>query len=191
MSNNKIFFVRHGESENNVLEVDSTKLENKNQFGLTENGREQIETEAKKFNDFDLIISSPFRRAIESARIFAQTSHCDVIEDELLREVDLGDLELRTYKETNEWFKQNGSNESLAPPNGESLIDAKQRTSSSIKKLNQSYTNKRILIVTHGHIVLFLQELLIENFNRQHALDNYDDCESRKVVVITPKNYIR
>ena len=64
MTQNHFFAIRHGESENNVLGIDSTKLENKYQFSLSEHGRKEIEIEAERFKDFDLIISSPFRSCL-------------------------------------------------------------------------------------------------------------------------------
>ena len=192
MNRNNISIVRHGESENNVLEIDCSKLENRDLYGLTERGRKQIGTEARKFKEFDLILTSPFRRAVETADIFALNSQCEVIEDELLKEVDYGDLELCAYKESNAWFVENGSDDSIPFPNGESFLDAKQRTDEFLKVVNQTYLNRKILIVTHGHIVLFLLELLTENFDMHRALDNYDDNESRKVVeIIRAKNFIR
>jgi broad specificity phosphatase PhoE len=94
---NKYFIVRHGESENNILEIDCSKLENKDKFGLTEKGKKEAESEAQKYRNLDLIITSPFRRTKEAAMIFAKTSQCEVIEDELLSEVDFGDFELCKY----------------------------------------------------------------------------------------------
>lgn len=184
MIQNKIFIVRHGESENNLLEIDCSKLENKDMFGLTEAGKRQIENGAKKYKDFDLIITSPFKRSVETANIFALYSKCKIVEDILLREVDYGDLELCSYEESDAWLKENGNDDSVPFPNGESLLNAKQRAVEFLNKLNQTHSNKRILIVTHGHIVLFLQELLDKNFDMQYALDNYDDNDSRKVIEI-------
>ncbi len=184
MTRNKIFIVRHGESENNLLEIDCSKPENKDMFGLTEAGRKQTEKEAKKIDDFDLIITSPFRRAVETANIFASYSHCEIIENELLSEVNYGDLDLCSYKKSAAWHEENGSDNSVPFPNGESLLDVKQRAIDFLQWLNQSYSEKKILIVTHGHVVLFLQEILDENFDMQHALDNYSDDESRKVIEV-------
>jgi len=181
---NKIFIVRHGESENNLQGIDCSKLEHKYKFGLTETGQRQTESEAKNFDDFDLIITSPHRRAVETANIFARYSHCKVIENELISEVNYGDLDLCPYEKSDIWFKDNGSDESNPFPNGESLIDVKERTAKFLQWLNQAYSEKKILIVTHGHIVLFLQELLDENFERQKAIDTYDDDESRKVIEV-------
>lgn len=184
MLQNKIFIVRHGESENNLQGIDCSKLEHKDKFGLTEAGKRQTESEAKNFDDFDLIITSPHRRAVETANIFASYSHCEVIENELISEVNYGDFDLCIYEKSDIWFKDNGSDESNPFPNGESLIDVKERTAKFLQCLNQAYSEKKILIVTHGHIVLFLQELLDENFERQKAIDTYDDDKSRKVIEV-------
>ena len=183
MIQNHLFIVRHGESENNLLRIDSAKLENKDKFGLTEKGIECAKAEANKYTDFDLVLSSPLRRARETAIIFAKASNCEVIENDLLNEVDHGDLELCSYDETDTFFKSH-NDESVSFPNGESLLDAKQRTSAFLQQIDQEYSEKKILIVTHGHIVLFLLELLLPNFDRQAALENYDDSGSRQVVEV-------
>ncbi len=183
MSNNHFFIVRHGESENNLLCIDSSKLENKNQFGLTKKGRKEMQLQAQKFNNFDFIITSPFRRAKESAQIFSKTSKCEVIENVLLREVYFGDFELCKYELSDEFFEKH-KDESVPFPNGESLLDAKKRAIKFIKEINQIYQNKKILIVTHGWIALFLQEQLDDNFNLQQVVNDYDDNNSREVIEI-------
>ena len=182
MLQNKFFIVRHGESENNLLEIDSSKLENKGQFGLSEKGREETKIEAKKFKDFDLIISSPFRRTKETAMFFAQTSQCDVIENELLREVCVGDFELCKYEKSDAFFDRHGD-ESIPYPNGESLSDAKNRAIDFLEQANRTYKDKKILVVTHGWIVFYLMEYTCENFDREEYLKEYN--EERKVVEIS------
>lgn len=179
MSKNTFFVIRHGESENNILKIDSSKLENKSQFGLSAKGRKEIEEEAKKFKDFNLIISSPFRRTKETADIFAKSSKCEVIEDKLLREVDVGDFELCKYELSDAFFETRNDN-SIPFPNGESLLDAKNRAIDFLEQTNQSYKDKRILIVTHGWIVFFLIVITDKNFDSEKYLKEYD--ESRKVV---------
>ncbi len=174
MFKNNFFVIRHGESENNILQIDSSKLENKNQFGLSKKGRQKIQIEARKFKDFDLIISSPFRRTKETAIIFAKTSKCEVIENELLREVDVGDFELCKYEESDAFYEEHGD-ESIPYPNGESLLDAKNRTTKFLELTDQRYNDKKILIVTHGWIVFFLLKITDKNFDSEEYLNNYDE----------------
>lgn len=181
MIQNNFFIVRHGESENNLLGIDSSKLENKDQFGLSEKGKTKTKLEAKKYTDFDLIITSPFRRAKETAMIFAQNSQCDVVENELLSEVYVGDFELCKYELSDAFFEEH-NDESVPYPNGESLLDAKNRAIKCFEQINQTYKDKKILIVTHGWIVLFLIEYTNKDFDRETYLKEYD--EAREVVEI-------
>src|SRR3989339_33844 len=171
MIQNIFFIVRHGESENNLLGIESTLLQNKDQFGLSENGKKQTEIEAKKFKDFDIIISSPFRRAKETAFIFAQHSKCKVIEDNLLCEVCVGNFELQKCKKIDSFSEKYGEEASF--PNGESLLDVKNRAIKFFEQINQTYKNKKILIVTHGWLVLYLIEYTDKGFNREKYLKEY------------------
>ena len=145
---------------------------------MSESGIRETEIEASKFEDFDLVISSPFRRARETATIFAEVSQCDVVENELLREVDVGDYELCKYETSDSFLEKHG--ESIPYPNGESLSEARSRTIEFFEQTNQTYNNKRILIVTHGWIVFYLIEHTDETFDAKNYLDDYD--EARQVV---------
>ena len=105
---NDFYLVRHGESENNILAIESSKMENKKEFGLTHKGKTITLREARNYTQFNLIISSPFRRALETARIFANFSNCKIIEENLLREVDVGDFENQAYSQSEKFLKKKG-----------------------------------------------------------------------------------
>jgi len=170
---NHYFIIRHGESENNVLEVESGNLKNKDQFGLTENGKKYTKKEAEKYRDFDVIFSSPFRRARETAEFFAQTSNCKIIEDVRIREVDVGDFELQDYKYVENFYKENSND--VPCPNGESPEDTKIRTIEFIEDINQKFKDKKILIVSHGYNVHQILKYLIKNFNWQEYLETHNN----------------
>ena len=146
--NNNYYIVRHGESENNVTDTESSKLENKDQFGLTQIGKETMEKEAKNYNDFDIIYTSPFRKAKETAKIFAEYSKCPCTEDLRLREVDMGDFELQGYAKTDQFRSENSKH--IPFPNGESLADTEKRVIEFFNENNQKHKNMKILIVGHG-----------------------------------------
>ena len=46
MISNTYYIVRHGESENNVLEIESSPMKNKDLHGLTEKGKKEVCEEA-------------------------------------------------------------------------------------------------------------------------------------------------
>jgi len=101
-----------------------------------------------------------------------------VIENELLREVDVGDYELCTYEISDAFLEKHG--ESIPYPNGESLPDARGRTIKFFEQVNQTYSSKKILFVTHGWIVFYLIEHTDKTFDAKRYLDDYD--EARKVI---------
>lgn len=160
---NNYFLVRHGESENNVLNIESSHLKNKDQFGLTENGKKYTQKEAQKYKNFDHIFSSPFRRAYETAEIFAQASHCKVIQDERIREVDVGDFELQDYEIVDQFYRDNPDN--IPCPNGESLEEVKVRSLNFFEEINKKYKDKKILIVSHGYNVHQILKHIVKGFN--------------------------
>ncbi|MEM0140376.1 MAG: 2,3-diphosphoglycerate-dependent phosphoglycerate mutase [Ferroplasma sp.] len=83
-------FVRHGESTTNVQNILSDDVD-KNP--LTDRGRKQVERTAKQLKGlkFDGIISSPVKRAYETAEIISEYTGTDISIDERLREVALGE----------------------------------------------------------------------------------------------------
>lgn len=119
---NTFYFVRHGQAKHNELGIDSYDFEIQKQHGLTEQGRRDVEKEAKRYTDFDYIYSSPFRRTKETAEYFAQTSSCKIILDDRLKEWD----------------------------HKESLHDVQSRIIDFIQEVDSQHKNKKILIVSHG-----------------------------------------
>lgn len=158
MLQNDFYIVRHGESENNVLEIESSKIEHKDLHGLTDQGRKEVENQAKIYDSFDVIITSPFRRTKETAAIFAKYAHCEVIEDDRLCEVNAGDYELCTYKFTDDHSREFG--EDVPYPNGESLQQARDRHLDFFKEINQRYSKQSVLIVAHGYGVKDIVEYI-------------------------------
>ena len=143
--------MRHGESESNTKGVINSHDENK--YQLTQSGREQVNT--SNINDkVDLIITSPFKRAIETAEIAAEQLGIDkskIITDDKLREIDMGDWDGKTWDEFFENTKEGIAWGVFAKPyNGESRKDLKIRSQELLTKLESKYKDKTILLVTHG-----------------------------------------
>src|SRR6476661_792380 len=91
-----VYFVRHGESEANVLNVFSNR--GVTAHGLTRRGREQVERLATKLAGirFGTFYCSPIRRATESADVLAVHLGITYETTEALREYDVGDYEGRS-----------------------------------------------------------------------------------------------
>lgn len=82
----------HGESETNVHKLFTCRRLDPD---LTDNGRQQIMATVTFYRDAGIrgIISSPARRAVQSAEILGLALGLGVTTDDALLEVDLGDLE--------------------------------------------------------------------------------------------------
>ena len=85
----KIYLVRHGQSESNVMGRYNYVNEDLNETGIkqAEDLREKI-----KDIDYDIVISSPLVRALHTARII-NTNNKEIITDERLVERKHGSLE--------------------------------------------------------------------------------------------------
>lgn len=171
--NNEIYIVRHGESENNVLRIECCKLKDKDMYGLTEKGKAATQKEAEKYRDFDIIISSPFRRTMETAAFFAETSEVKIVEDERLAEWDTGDRHLKSYDEVD--IKEASLKDDEPFPNGESKNQALARVMELFEEVKKEHQGKKVLIVTHGFGVEGLLERLEEGFEWESHGKEYNE----------------
>ncbi len=151
---NKYFVMRHGGTEGNDKEVVS--FANQADDNLTKKGKAQVEKTAGDLSDkkIDIIITSPFTRTKETAeivRLKLGLSKEAVIEDERLHEINPGDYDGKNWDEYHkyiysigpDWFERK-------IPNGESLADVQKRVGAALYDLENKYSGKNILIVTHG-----------------------------------------
>ncbi|MBH0162519.1 histidine phosphatase family protein [Fictibacillus sp. 26RED30] len=129
---------------------------------LTAEGEQQAKELAVflEGQDFDCVISSPFKRAIDTIKPYAELNNRTIKVDERLAERILSieddpnwrdNLE-RTYKE-----------EHLKFPGGESTFEAKQRITSFINDL-QAKSYNSVLIVTHGNLLSLMINLYDSSF---------------------------
>ncbi|MEQ4205759.1 histidine phosphatase family protein [Actinopolymorpha sp. B17G11] len=97
----RILYVRHGENLANTLHQLSHKVVD---HPLTDHGRDQAEQLARRLADqswlYDAeIVSSPSRRAQETAQVIAAKLDLSIGTDERLREIDVGALDGRSDQE--------------------------------------------------------------------------------------------
>ncbi|MEK9147587.1 MAG: class I tRNA ligase family protein [Patescibacteria group bacterium] len=157
-NNNTFYFVRHGESENNVLDILSN---DKNKNHITAKGIEQIEKAANKLKKekIDFIISSPILRTRESAEIIAKITGAKLEFNDEFREIEYGEYNnKKTISYIEYWNKDKKINKvanlnrfyNIPPKNGENFQNLKKRMFKAIENINKKYKNKRIVIVSHA-----------------------------------------
>ena len=163
-----VFFVRHGETTSNVAQV-VQGLDDP----LTERGRLQADTVAARATTlgFERLLSSDAVRAHDTAKaIAAQTGH-DVETTPLLREVRRPRSLIGTNRsgEAYQTFRQQEHEHFFDPDwrmeDAENFFDTKTRVAELITFLEEA-PERRILCVTHGHILRHIMSYLITG--KQH-----------------------
>jgi broad specificity phosphatase PhoE len=144
-----VVVVRHGETEWSR----SGRHTGRTDLDLTEEGRRQARMLRPRLagEHFDLVLVSPLRRAMETARLAGVT---DVVADDDLVEWDYGDYEGRTTDE----ILQDRPGWDLfrdGAPNGETAADVGIRADRAIEAIRAT-SGGRVLVVAHGHLLRVL-----------------------------------
>lgn len=168
-SGNAYFVMRHGEAKSNAESIVSSKADNPHH--LTEKGKQEVRAAAEELLDknIELIITSPFVRTQETARMLAEAlslSQKQIITDERIREVNAGTFNMRPVDEYRAHFVSLEEKLTKRPPEGENILDVRARIGEFIYDIEQKYQNKTILIVTHEYPVWMLEAVLKGADNR-------------------------
>lgn len=157
-SGNQYFTLRHGEAEQNLKDLINSDLSN-NIYHLTDEGKKQISASVEqiKKEKIDMIITSPFLRCKEAAEMARAALGLDqscVLEDERLVEFKKGPgFEGKKWEEY--WGLFSGTKERFekSPDGGENLNDLNKRAGEFLYDLENKYSGKNILVVTHQGVI--------------------------------------
>lgn len=147
----EILFARHGQTEWNVL----GRIQGLADIELNRKGIEQAEEISRilKNEKIDLIISSPLKRAKQTAEIISKDRNIPIIYDEGIIERDFGEFEgvnKTEYKFENFWsYKENREYEKA-----ENIRKFFKRVYNFLDKIQEEYFGKNILIVSHGGVAI-------------------------------------
>lgn len=169
---NHYLFVRHGEAQNNKLEICSAWPDLRHH--LTLKGQAQAERAAKKLakeKKVDVVLSSDITRARETAEIFSKAFGVKAVFDKRLREVDIGDFHGRDQKLYGNYFVSDMEKFSKPAPNGENLTELRARVYSLILELEKKYSNKTILLVSHEYPIWMGQSIL-NGWSNEEAVEH-------------------
>ena len=140
-------------------------------LGLTELGKRQVKNLKSVVKEFapDFVISSPLKRALETAEILTEENKLEIEINDLLTEMSFQNLqiidksELKKFNEKLDqmqgYIEENESNE-----NGESHNNLKLRVKKfwiEFKKRN-SYKNSKFIIIAHGRVLTFFISYIMD-----------------------------
>lgn len=124
---------------------------------LTSNGAAQAEAAAARLSGerygIDVIVSSPLKRARQTAEAVAVRTGLPVEVDEDLREIDFGAWEGYTFAQVQQrWPEQLAAwlaDPNVSPPGGESFADAALRVDRARERIVKANEGKCVLAVSH------------------------------------------
>jgi len=160
----RVLILRHAQSVSNA-QKDAASLPDSEGDRLTEKGFEQARNAAEALRDGGItrLISSPMRRAQETAEPIAEALGLEIETDddiyELREEEGYGELkpEEQKLRRWSEWMAQHADDPSYAPPGADSFARMRERTRGFMRRMES--VEGTPLVVTHG---IFLRFLLID-----------------------------
>lgn len=168
-----IYLVRHGD-----------KVLDSGDVPLTPLGEIEAQKTGKYFLDknIDLILSSPQKRALQTAEIIQNTLKTSPlkINDILKERINFGDVPNQSFAEFEAMAERSSFERDWILPNGESSITAGRRLESVIPIVAMGKF-RNIILVTHGGIITdFLRNVfLMEELNK-----NMPDFDSKRELAI-------
>ncbi len=159
-SRNRYIFVRHGEATINPGKVLNTTRDRLNVSPLTSLGKKQSEEAAKKIAKLkpDVIFTSQFRRAKETAQVIADATELKTVEDERINEYLIGPTyEEKTIIEFHDQWGDRIKRINEAPAGGETWLELRARLFNFLHEVDAKYEGKTIVVVTHADPIYVLE----------------------------------
>lgn len=150
-----ICLVRHGETDWNAL----GKIQGRTDIPLNSTGIQQAEEcgEFLKATEWDVMITSPLKRAKQTAEIINQYLHLPLeIMDEFVERY-FGDAEGMTLEERMSVYPDRQY------PNQEDRQNLEKRVMEGLYKINQKYKNGKVLLVAHGAVIHSILTILSDD----------------------------
>ncbi len=142
-----IYIVRHGETSWNLEKRTMGRID----IELNEQGILQAQQAANKLKDikFDVVFSSPLKRAFQTAQIITKLP---IIKDERIIERCNGELDGKLKSEIPADFTFNDENETRFGI--ENLHDFNKRVADFWRDVRTNYPGKNVLVVTHNGVII-------------------------------------
>ncbi|MBN2259430.1 MAG: histidine phosphatase family protein [Clostridiales bacterium] len=176
----ELYLIRHGETDYNK----TRRLQGHLDIELNDNGRNQaiaVSDEISTMN-IDLIISSPQKRALETAQIIARKTNSEIRIDENLMERAFGSLEGMAFKDIlnqHPKFFDMIRMESEMPIEGIETVKAvEERVQSVLERIKEESNIKKILLVSHGGTARVFHKVI--NSDKEYFNIQINNCQIEK-----------
>ena len=157
--NTVFYFVRHRESEKNILEIHHSRWVD--DFPLTEKWYSQ----AERLNEYfcwrvvDFIYTSPYRRCTQTVLPLSQERRLSPIIDDRITELDMGNLDRTPWQLS--WDVNRKLTDIPLWGVWESLLHCKGRVWNFLDEIKEKHRWESILICSHGEPLLFAKQYFL------------------------------
>ncbi|WP_369900193.1 histidine phosphatase family protein [Bacillus manliponensis] len=169
-----IYFVRHAHS---------TYTKDERERPLSEKGWRDATavTSLFKTEEIDVVLSSPYKRAIQTVEGVAEHFQLPILVEEDLRERLLSQEPLENFQEG---MMKVWENHTFSLPGGESNEVAQKRGVTCMKQILEKYEGKSVVIGTHGNIMV----LIMNYFDEKYDMSFWKELEMPDVYKLTFSN---
>lgn len=170
----RVFIVRHGETDYNVEHRWQGHLD----VPLNHNGQQQAQLLAHYLQPetIDAIFASDLRRAYATAQAIAHSKGLSVIADSRLREINLGVFQGMTNLQIEKAYPEDklqwDSNNDFAPLKGESRYQVQKRAYEAWLEITNQEDMNTVVLVTHGGTIRMLLEKIFSGKIKRLKLKN-------------------
>jgi probable phosphoglycerate mutase len=173
----ELYVTRHGQTNMNAANLICGQTDAE----LSSAGIKQAETLAKYIADnkidIHIIISSPMKRAVETAKIIGKSISVSVFTDARLTEQNYGSFEgIDRY---DKGFLNNKRNFAFTFSGGESQLRLAVRVYSFLDEIKEKYKDKNVLVVSHGGVCRIINTYFEEVTNEEFFNWKLDNAELR------------
>ncbi|MCU6792291.1 histidine phosphatase family protein [Paenibacillus sp. WQ 127069] len=149
------YLVRHAKKEKGIGDV-----------AISSEGILEAQATAHHFREIAInkIVSSPLKRAKQTAMFIAKETKTTIAEDIRLRErANWGDIPGQTFEEFVEMWERCVQDRDFSPPAGDSARKAGERLALCLLELSVEHSQDSIIVVTHGGLITdFLVNVITE-----------------------------
>lgn len=189
-----IYLIRHSKplKVNNAFNSDNLQIQNeKSSLSIEGEQIAQEKLNKKEFDNLDILFSSNYVRAIQTAKYLSVKNNLEI---NIISDLGERKFGIDSWEQLPENFERKQFlDENYKIGNGESQKEVSNRMYSTIMKILDEYKNKRIAIVSHATTISYLlkkwcdiqviDDKLRYSFNNNIILDGYFNyCETFKLV---------
>ena len=160
-----IYFVRHAEPDYSIHDDEKRPLSNKG------------ELDAMKVADFfkdksiDVVLSSPYKRALDTIKPFAENSGLRIETIYEFRERKVDNCWIEDFID---FSKKQWENFNYSLSDGESLFEVQNRNIIALKEVLKKYAGKNIIIGSHGTSL----STIINYYDPTYGYDDFERIRS-------------